>query len=148
MKNSSHESGLVLHGNPESFREFERLAQQVLKTVAGARCSRTRDAVEVCYECDGETFVVLLTPDAVELRLPTVDWVTPYTPVLSSKLWKRVALEKLQEGDLPKLIAGAGQAYAKTLRTCRYCKQKFPPCHMISRKTCHGCASKHEGVVF
>ena len=137
-----------LLGPNEAFRGFERLARRVLDLVPVGWHARTRDVVEIAYDWEGETYVVLVTPEAVELRLPSVDWVTPYTPVKSSTLWKRVALSKVDESALPALIAAARDAYAKKLRTCRYCKEKFPPHHMTDDRTCHGCASKHERVVY
>lgn len=147
MSNPRHQIGPDLFGESDSLRPFEYIARRVLDLVPGARYARTRDVVEITYEANDETFVILLTPEAIEMRLPTVDWVTPYTPVASTTLWKRVALAKVDPVSLPSLIAGARLAYVRTLRACKYCKQKFAPCHM-TRTACHDCATKCEGVVY
>jgi hypothetical protein len=143
-----HNAGPNLYDDGISLRHFERVAQQVLTLVSRASYARTRDVVEITYAEGGETFIVLLTPEAIEFRMPTIEWSGPATQVSSSTPWKRVVLAKLDEADLPALIAGVREAYAKTIRTCHYCKEKFPPGHMLNDNTCHGCASKYEGVVY
>ena len=125
-------------------------AARVLAVLPGASVSRTRDAVQLDAEFEDGGVSVLVTPEAVELRLPTVEWTTGYAgPVASSRLWKRVLWTSIAASD-EQLAALIEQALARRRReyaTCRFCRGRVPREHRIGR-ACHGCASGHGLAVF
>ena len=69
------------------------LAERVLVVLPGAMLERTRDAIQ--FDWGGEQGIVLLVgPEALELRLPTVEWTKgAYGPARSSRLW-------FEDGDM------------------------------------------------
>jgi hypothetical protein len=94
--------------------------------------------------------VVLVTREALELRLPTTEWTMgAYGPSAASKLWKRISWDELT-GDrvLTDWVRKAKKARERQYRTCRYCSGSFPLEHMFRKDVCHGCASAHEGMVY
>lgn len=108
---------------------------------------------ELSHDAEGEEgVVVVVTQEAVEFRLPTVEWTAgTHAPVASSRLWRRVeGLDLINLGDerLEELVEAAKQARAGEWSTCRYCGERVPVEHRLNGDICHGCASKHEGVVF
>ena len=133
-------------------REHERLALAVRQHLPTAIEQRTQDVIEFHY--GGEHGIaLLLTPEAVEVRLPTVDWTRgTHDPVASTRLWRRLKLAQLggEEGNWPELWPAVDRALAvrtNEFRPCRYCKQLTPVEHRTGR-ACHGCASTHEGIVY
>jgi len=115
--------------------------------------TRGRDVYELGYDVDGEEGVlVLVTAEAIELRLPTVEWTAgSHAPVASSRLWRRVEgldIIDLSDEQLVELLEAAKQARADEWTTCRYCGERVPVEHRLNGDVCHSCASKHEGVVF
>jgi hypothetical protein len=126
----------------------EGRARLVLKHLPGAEVSRTRDAVQIDWG-GTEGIVVLVTPEALELRLPTVEWTCgSYGPAASSRLWRRVEWAAIGDGRLSALLRNCKRARARQFRRCKYCGERVPPEHRVSADVCHGCASRHEGVVF
>jgi hypothetical protein len=100
-------------------------------------------------ESFGEEPTVVVTPGAMQLRLPTVIWSKgAYDPIPASRFWKRVATDGLDDAALAEWFNKAKQARQKEFRACRFCGKKFPPEHRDDRNTCHGCAEKHLGVVY
>lgn len=75
----------------------------------GACVERTPDLIQINLGDfrDEKGVVVILTPEAIELRLPTLQWRGSHTPVTSSKLWKRIDLDNSKSFDIPQLIACA-----------------------------------------
>jgi hypothetical protein len=132
----------------DGLRRVEDLAMRVLDFMPDAQVERTRDAIQ--FEHGGERgVVVLVTAEAVEFRLPTLEWTHPHFATPSSRLWKRVRAEKLYDGQpaLGELLERARAARARQFKKCKYCKELFPPEHRHSGNVCHGCAERHEGVV-
>lgn len=130
-------------------RHFEHIAIQVLDLLPDADMERTRDCIQVT-ESDERGIVVLVTPDAVEIRLPTVEWLHVHTPVASSRLKRRISLSKLIEGSLAKLIGNARKARQDEFQECFYCKTPTPPEHAHTfddKHVCHGCSERELGVV-
>ena len=133
-------------------RRVDRLAIQIMGLLPDASLERTRDTFEITS--GGEEGVVLLvTEEAIEFRLPTVEWTGgAYGPVATSRLWKRVSVEKITEmGELDataflSLLTAARKKRASQFKKCRFCKESFPPEHRHG-DVCHGCAEKHLGVV-
>ncbi|MDA2929037.1 hypothetical protein MYX84_03650 [Acidobacteria bacterium AH-259-O06] len=99
---------------------------------------------------DGEKGIVIaITPEAIEFRLPTIEWTMgSHGPASSSQLWKRAVAEDIQDSELEELIKRALRARRREFKRCQYCGELVPPEHRIEKDVCHGCASKHLGVVF
>ena len=66
----------------------ERNAQRVLELLPDATVERTRDAIQLDWGGQ-HGLVVLVTADAFEFRLPTVEWPHPHEPAAGSRLWRR-----------------------------------------------------------
>ncbi len=134
----------------ECLRVVEEWTRKALELLPGAELSRTRDAIQLDWG-GGAGVVVVLTPEAVELRLPTVEWTCgAYGPAASSNLWRRVKYDKLEDDEerLGTLLRTCMAKREAQFRTCKYCGERVPPEHRMGRNVCHGCASKHEDVVF
>jgi hypothetical protein len=109
---------------------------------------RTRDCIQLSYDNE-EGIVILVTAEAIELRLPTVEWTMgSYGPVASSRLWKRVDWCEITDTELISLLNDALKQRKNEFRICRYCGRKFPLEHMHANDVCQGCAEKHLGVVY
>lgn len=132
----------------EGLRVLERQALQLLELMPDAEVARTRDAIQI-NQGGEEGIVVLVTREALELRLPLVEWTMgSYGPAASSRLWKRVEWAQLREHELAELLAQLQAARSGELRKCPYCGGEFPPERRIEKDVCHACAERHLGVVF
>lgn len=129
-------------------RHFERIALQIWKLLPlGLRLDRTRDAIQIDWG-DREEITILITPEAVEFRLATVEWTGPHSPALSSKLWKRLPVDDLTEEALPSLINEAREARRAEYLPCRFCGRRVPPEHRFEEDVCNSCAERHLGILF
>jgi predicted RNase H-like HicB family nuclease len=130
-------------------RRFEEYALQILEMLPGACAERTPDVIQINSGDfrDEKGVVVILTPEAIELRLPTLEWLGPHTPVQSSKRWKRINLENSKNINITKLIASAQEAQAQTFGVCKFCSQKKPTGWMFRQDVCDSCAEKHLGII-
>jgi hypothetical protein len=142
------------HGTTTYPRHFEEVADKVLKFLPDARLSRTRDAIQVDY--DGERgIIILITPESIEIRLPTTEWTMgSHGPALSSRLWKRMNISRIRDMEeidlldkVQDLISAGLQHRQREFKKCRFCGKEYSPEHMTKR-ACHGCASKHLGIVY
>ena len=133
----------------ESRTRAEKNALTVKRLLHGATVERTRDVFQ--FDLDGNEdggVVVVVTAEAVELRLPTVEWTCgSYGPVATSRLWKRVKWSKLQDGQLEELIDAARRARQREFRPCKFCRKMFPPEHRTGN-ACHGCSTAHLHIVY
>jgi hypothetical protein len=142
----------VSSGFAPPLRRHEQLAETIREHLTLSGEARTQDAIELRYG-DERGVALLLTPEAIELRLPTVEWTGgAYAPANSTRLWKRVKLESVMTESyswraLAPLVEKALAARKKEFRLCRYCKADTPVEHRTGR-ACHSCASKHEGIVY
>ncbi|MGI0485731.1 hypothetical protein ACN4EK_09865 [Pantanalinema rosaneae CENA516] len=126
----------------------EQKALLLLEHLPGADIERTRDLIQINYN-GTEGIVIFVTPEALELRLPTVEWTSgSYAPKSSSKLWKRLQWNQVWANEIPDLLQAALTARRREFRNCRYCHKPFAIEHMFSKTACHSCASLHEGVMF
>jgi hypothetical protein len=133
----------------EGYRIVERNAQRVVDVSRGATVERTRDVLQI--EWGGENGVVLLvTAEALELRLPTIEWAKGACgPAPASRLWRRVAWAEIDdERCLREWIQKAQQARRRQYQKCRYCGDSFPPERRIGNDVCHQRAEAHEEVVY
>lgn len=132
----------------EGMTALESRALEMLKLLPGAQVQRTRDVIQLNWQ--GENgLVVLVTPDSVEFRRPSVEWTCgSYAPALTSRLLKRVELiNRKRQPNFSKLIQQVLQSLRSQMRQCRYCRQAFLPERMHSEDVCHGCAEQYLGVV-
>jgi hypothetical protein len=131
-------------------RTFEEHALQILEMLPGAHAERTPDVIQINFGDfrDEKGIVVILTPEAIELRLPTIEWLGSHTSVRSSKLWKRIDLHNSRNLDMAQLIASAQEAQAQTFGICKFCSQKLPSGWMSQQDVCQSCAEKHLGIVY
>lgn len=136
-------------------RNFERQAAQVLDLLIGAEVSRTRDVIQIDY--GGEWgIVVLVTPEALEIRLPTVEWAEgTHAPVETSRIWQRLMWAEVAREDgeldlliLQRLLRSGKKSREREFRPCRYCGKLAPPEHRHEKDICQVCASEHLGVVY
>lgn len=128
-------------------RAVEKMAVEVLAHLKDPEVSRTRDVIQI--ELGGEKGIVLLvTREALELRLPTIEWPGPHDPVDASKLWRRVQWDDIDPDECEDLINAAMKAREQEFIECKYCGEEFPLERRYSDDVCHGCAERHEGVVF
>ena len=112
-----------------------------------AALTRTRDVLQFDVERGDSRITLLVTAEALELRLPTVEWPTPYLPIPSTRLWKRVAWSRIGDDQaLQALIDGAFEARRREFVPCRFCHEATPAEHRHGR-VCHGCAEGHLGIV-
>jgi hypothetical protein len=126
--------------------KVDKKAERVLSLLPESIIERTRDCIQINFGGE-EGIVILVTPEAIELRLPTVEWTMgAYGPVASSRLWKRVQESEITDIELETLLNEAVKERQKEYKNCRFCKARFPPEHMHG-DVCHGCAEKYLGVV-
>ena len=137
-------------------RVVEHFALLVLELLPKGKVERTRDVVQIEHVGRYDGIVLIVTKEALELRLPTVEWMCgAYAPAEASDLWKRVTWKKLKnkssqidKDKLAEYIETAKEERRKQFAECKYCKRKYPPESRISDDVCHGCATTYEGVVF
>lgn len=118
----------------------------VLEQMPDATAEQIQDIIEV-NAGDDEWIVVVVTTEAIELWLPTLNW-RRHHPVSASRLWQRVSADELDNRSLQDLIDAALVARQEEFHECRFCGRRVPPEHRFSEDVCHGCASKHFGVVY
>ena len=126
--------------------EVEEYATRLFRLMPGATFERTRDVFQF-DEGKIEGLVVLVTREAVELRLASLEWPHPNIPARSSRLWKRVEWEGLTDEQLTTLLDEAGAARKAEFRTCRYCGHTRPPERFDTDDCCDGCAPEHLGLI-
>lgn len=130
----------------DALRAFEAFALGILDRLTGSTVERTRDAIQIGNYDDVHGVIVLITPEVIEFRLPTLEWPHPHVPAASSRLWKRVKWEGLTEGRLVRLLEKAAAMRAAEFLNCRFCGQPFPP-ECRHNNVCHGCSEGHLGIV-
>jgi hypothetical protein len=128
-------------------RLVDRVAMRVHHLLPTAEVARTRDV----YEFIDEHVVVLVTPDVVEARLPTVKWAGPHSPVPCSLPAKRMKLSRAESGEaLEALIADVRTRRQQEIRPCDVCGRPTEPEHahrMFGKYVCHGCAEREFHIV-
>jgi len=130
-------------------RYFERIAASMFDVLPTAELGRTRDCIQLT-EPGEKGVIALITPEAVEIRLPTVEWSTPYSPVSSSCLLERIEMSGLSEQDLAQLVADARRKRQSEFVPCHHCGKPTPPEHrhtLDGKEVCHGFSEREEGVV-
>lgn len=128
-------------------RKVEENADRVLVLLPSSSVERTRDCIQIDYRGE-KGIIILVTPESIEIRLPTVEWTkSTYGPAASSRFWKRVNESEITDEELENLLKEALKERRSEFKICRYCKEPVPPEHRHSEDVCHGCAERHLGVV-
>lgn len=132
----------------DGLRTVEQNALRVLALIQPDRIERTRDSIQI--DCGGDKGVVLLvTAEAIELRLPTVEWTMgSHGDARTSRLWKRITASRLSDKRLRALIDQAIEARGQEFKVCRYCGKTIPAEYRHEDDLCMGCASRHEGIIY
>ncbi len=125
----------------------ERNAARLRMFLVETHEERTRDAIQISSGGDSG-IVVLVTPEAFEIRLPTTEWTGGfYGAHESSRLWRRVSAARVNDEVLGDLLWKAQATRIAEFKRCRYCRETFPPEQRHSVNVCDGCAEVHLGVV-
>ena len=136
----------------ECLTSIEERAREVMAWRSPCRLERTQNVIEIQFPDPGDSdavLVALVTNDALELRLSTIEWTCgSHGPALASDLWKRLTWTEVDEvGGVAVPLTALAEAHRERLERCDYCEQLFLPARM-SDSACHGCAEKHDGVLF
>lgn len=128
---------------------FEQLAAQIWQLLPEAKVERTSDVIQLTTGDfrDESGLVILLSPDAIEFRLPALVWLGPHEPASTSQLWQRLALTELTEAQLPELIAAAQVQQQQTFGDCKYCGAHKPEGWMHRSDICESCAASELGII-
>jgi hypothetical protein len=140
---------------------FTRMEKMALRTIElfpfSYQHTRTRDVFEMHLRDNSRDssiphwlcgLTLLITAEALELRIPFVDWVGHHEPTMSSRFWKRVAWEELAtDNDLKAVVTEGMKIRRDECRPCKYCKRIMVPEHLYNEGTCAGCAYKHLGII-
>ena len=131
-------------------RVFELVAAHLLDhRLPLASLERTRDCIQLT-EPDDPGVVVVLTPVALEIHLPTLEWEDPHTPRNSIALYRRIPLGELDPDELPDLLNQARDARLAQFSPCHFCRKSTPPEHaheMEGVYACHACCEREFGIV-
>jgi predicted RNase H-like nuclease len=131
----------------EAATNIQKVASRVRAVLPGAAVHSSPHVIELSVGGE-DGLVVLVTPETIELRLPTTEWTAgTQGPAEASRLWKRLEPDVV-DAVLETEMATARRTRAAEFATCRYCGKRMPAEHRVSDDVCHGCASAHEGVVF
>lgn len=126
--------------------------------------ARTRDLIQFDYvyapDADALDFVsFVVSGEHLEIRLPRVEWTLGYRgPFITTSAWRRHAFSRLgglsrRSGRaLTRFIAAGIAEQRSRFATCAHCGARLGPGHQMTREgvgtICHGCASRHHGIVF
>ena len=120
--------------------------------------ARTRDLVQFDYPyaADGDdldfiSFVV--SPEHLELRLPSIEWTTGYAgPAIATHFWRRLPFKRSGPRALANFIAAGIAAQRARFIVCAHCGERTGPGHQTTlpgqAAMCQGCASSRFGVVY
>lgn len=107
--------------------------------------------VEILDDADPEREIaVWIKPYALELRLPTIGWSSPGTPIRSFELWRSFeigAALDLDDEDLKKELHAAKRARKRQWATCQLCRERVPVEQRHDADTCQGCSETHLGII-
>lgn len=124
--------------------------REVVEAIRGAfpQAEAREEAGGVRIEIEEAEVQVRIRDGEMDLRLCSVRWDGPHTPVAVTRRWKKVGLAGRTAADLVELVRAAAAARRRQYRVCPYCGEAFPPEHRIEGDVCHGCAAGRMGVVF
>ena len=125
--------------------QVERHALRVIKLLRLYRVERTRDVFQFTG-FDLMDPILVVTAESLELRLPRSEWPHPNIPAPSSRFWKRVGWEGLDDATLTGLVDEARQARSGGYTACRFCGQRRSP-EFLTGGACDDCAARHLGII-
>lgn len=137
------EASMQAHAGPT---RLESRTQQIVDLVPGCEITRTTEMIQIRFG-SMEGIVVLVTPEAYEIRLPTIEWTYgAYGPAAVTRLWRRIEGTEIDESALRKAIEDAEAARRGEFSPCRFCGERVAIEHRHG-DVCHGCAERRLGVV-
>jgi hypothetical protein len=118
--------------------------------------TRTRDVFQLDVPVDGhddlDFLSLVVTEEALEVRLPAIEWTTGYAgPTVVTHLWRRERFSRLRGPALARLLRQAVEALRAGFVRCPRCQARCGPgqtTEMDGEAVCHGCASRFYGVVY
>ncbi|MCA9880141.1 MAG: hypothetical protein KC442_20245 [Thermomicrobiales bacterium] len=126
---------------------LEVRAQQLVSLVPDCEITRTSEVFQFRFDALMGV-VVLVTAEAFEFRLPTIEWTYgAYGPYPATRLWGRFDGENLDSDALHRLLDEAVPARRNEYSTCRFCGENVAAEHRTG-DTCHSCATRRLGVVY
>lgn len=126
---------------------LEHRAESLARLDPVCEITRTSEVIQVRLN-SYEGIVVLVTSEAFEIRLPTIEWTRgTHAPVAVTRIWRRVRAAKIDITRLRAAIEEAAAERRNEFSPCRFCGEIVPIEHRLD-DVCHGCASQHLGVVF
>ena len=127
--------------------QLEKNALRILNHLDGVLVERTNDSIQINYN-DLKGIIVLVTSEAFEIRLPTIEWAGgAYDPVQTSDLWKRIEFDGTNDDKIQKLLNLGLDEQKKHIFMCKYCREYSHESQMHDESCCHGCAERELGVV-
>lgn len=133
-------------------RRVDRVAQLVATCLPNATIQATRDVYQFDQE-DPDGFSIVVTPESLELRLPTIEWTHGYMgPRRSSRLLERMSHspESLGTYTIQTLVKRGQEARRAEMRPCVHCGLPTEPGHaheLDGDWVCHGCSEQFRGIV-
>ena len=129
---------------------FERLADKAWRLLPQATVERTSEVIQLTIGDfqDKSGLIILINPDAMELRLPVLSWIGPHKSAQTSQLWERYDLEQIEEAQLADLITKAQVQQQGSFGNCEYCGQHKPKGWMHGEDVCQSCAERELGIVY
>lgn len=136
----------------EGLRRCESNALRLLRLIPGARfAERTRDCLQIELPSGAEpddNLVILVTAEGFDVRSPDIEWTCgAYGPARASHR-KKTLRPGVTDEELATAVEHVRQKRLTEFFTCSYCGRRVPPERRHSKSVCHGCASKHLGVVY
>src|SRR5258708_7323836 len=84
--------------------QVEAHALRVVRLLPRHRMERTRDVFQFTpWSIDHEAPILIVSLEFLELRLPRSEWPHPNIPAASSRFWRRVDWEGLDDATLTRL---------------------------------------------
>lgn len=133
-------------------RRVDRVAQLVATCLPNAAIRATRDFYQFDQD-DPDGFSILVTPESLELRLPTIEWTLGYMgPRSCSRLLERVPYpqKSLTSDTILELVQRAKDARRAEVKPCVHCGRLTEPGHahiLDGDWVCHGCSERYRGMV-
>ena len=125
---------------------MEYRAQHVVDHFPECEITRTTEVVQIRFDTM-EGIVVLVSPEAFEIRLPTIEWTHgSHGPAAITRLWRRIEVAELDDSALRDAIEEAAEACRNEFSPCRFCGERVALEHRHG-DACHGCVERHLGMV-
>jgi hypothetical protein len=130
----------------EGLTQVEYHASKLVRLLPRHMIERTRDLFQLTG-IDPDDPVLVITREFIELRLPAAEWPHPNIPAPSSRFWKRVEWEGLDDDTaVTRLVDEARQARRSEITACRFCGRPSAP-ESLTDGACHDCAAEHLGII-